>query len=104
MSFKSVFVAVTLGTALVLAAFLINARRPRVERDQPSPALVEATGKCAECHRRETAAIVDQFERSRHAVKGITCLDCHRAVEGQPSTDHRGFTISKELTAKNCAE
>ena len=55
MPFKNVFVAVALGTALVVAAFLVNAQRPRVERDQPSAALVEASGKCAECHRRETS-------------------------------------------------
>jgi len=102
--FKSVFVAVVLGTALVVGAMLVNARRQHVEVDQPSPALVEASGKCAGCHRRESSAIVDQFERSQHAVKGVTCLDCHRPVEGQTSIDHRGFVIAKALTAKNCAQ
>jgi len=104
MPFRSLFMAVVIGTALVVAAFLVNARRPRVERDQPSPALVEASGKCAGCHRRESSAIVDQFERSQHAVRGVTCLDCHRPLEGQPSVDHRGFVIAKSLTARNCAQ
>jgi hypothetical protein len=104
MPFRSVFVAVLLGTALVVAALLINARRPRLERDQASPALVEATGKCAECHRQATPAIIDQYERSHHATKGVTCLDCHRPAEGQPSVDHRGFVIATVLTAKNCAQ
>jgi hypothetical protein len=103
MQFRSIFIAVFLGTALVVAALLINARRPSVERNQPSPALVEATGKCAECHRHTTAAIIAQFERSRHAVKGVNCLDCHKPVEGQESIAHNGFTIAKTLTAKNCA-
>jgi hydroxylamine dehydrogenase len=104
MPFRSLFMAVVIGTALVVAAFLVNARRPRVERDQPSPALVEASGKCAGCHRRESSAIVDQFERSQHAVRGVTCLDCHRPLEGQASVDHRGFVIAKSLTARNCAQ
>jgi hydroxylamine dehydrogenase len=104
MPFKTIFLAVALGTALIVAAFLVNARRPRVERDQPSAALIAASGKCAECHRRETPAIVDQFERSQHSLKGVTCLDCHRAADGQPSVEHRGFTIAKALTAKNCAQ
>jgi hypothetical protein len=103
MSFKYVFAAVTIGTALVVAAILVNAKRPRAEREQPTSALVEATGKCAECHRRETSAIVDQYERSQHAVKGINCLDCHRPAAGQDAVDHNGFTIAKSLTAKNCA-
>lgn len=104
MSFRSIFVAVVIGTALVLAAFMVNQRRPSIERHQPSAALVTATGKCAECHRRETAAVIDQYERSRHAEKGVSCLDCHQAAEGQESMDHRGFVIAKNLTAKNCAQ
>jgi hypothetical protein len=103
MPYRSVFVAVVLGTALVVAALLVNARRPRQEREQPTPALVEATGKCAECHRRETPAIIDQFERSKHAAHGVNCLDCHQPRAGQASIDHNGFTIAKQLTSKNCA-
>jgi hypothetical protein len=103
MPFKSVFIAVVLGTALVLAALLVNAHRPRTERDQPSPALIEASGKCAECHRRQTPAIVDQYERSKHASVDVNCLECHRPVDGQPSVEHNGFVLAKGLTAKNCA-
>jgi hypothetical protein len=103
MSFKYVFAAVLIGTALIVAAILVNASRPRREREQPTSTLVEATGKCAECHRRETSAIVDQYERSQHALKGVNCLDCHRPAAGQGAIDHNGFTIAKTLTAKNCA-
>jgi hypothetical protein len=104
MPFKSIFVAVVIATALIVAAFLVNARRPKVETAEPTPALIEATGKCAECHRHETPAIIDQFERSRHALKGVNCLDCHHPVEGQQGIEHRGFTIAKSLTSKNCAQ
>ena len=103
-SFRAIFIAVVIGTALIVAAFLVNQRRPAGERNQASGALVAATGKCAECHRRETSAIIDQFERSKHATTGVSCLDCHRPADGQPGMDHRGFTIAKTLTAKNCAQ
>jgi len=103
MPFKSVFIAVVLATALIVGAFLVNARRPKVETTGPTPALIEATGKCVECHRHETPGIIDQFERSQHAVKGVNCLDCHHPVEGQPGVEHRGFTIAMTLTSKNCA-
>ncbi len=103
MPYRSVFFAVVLGTALIVAALVFNGRRPRAERDQPTAALVEASGKCAECHRHETPAIVAQYERSKHAVKDVNCLDCHRPAPGQVSVDHKGFTIAKELTSKNCA-
>jgi hydroxylamine dehydrogenase len=75
----------------------------KIETTGPTPALIEATGKCVECHRHETPGIIDQFERSQHAVKGVNCLDCHHPVEGQPGAEHRGFTIAKTLTSKNCA-
>ena len=103
MSFKSVFIAVFLGTSLIVIALIFNPNRPATDTNQPSPDFVRATGKCATCHRRETSAVVHQFERSEHAQQGVSCLDCHRAVEGQEQQAHRGFTIAKNLTAKNCS-
>ena len=104
MSFKSVFIAVFLGTCLIVIALIFNANRPATDTNQPSPDFVRATGKCPTCHRRETSAVVHQFERSEHAKHGVSCLDCHRVVDGQEQQAHRGFTIAKELTAKNCSE
>jgi hydroxylamine dehydrogenase len=104
MAFRSVFIAVVIATGLLVAALIVNRFRPVVEGQQPSAPLARAVGKCAECHRQETSAVVHQFELSQHAAKGITCLDCHHPVNGQPGMDHRGFVISKHLTAANCAE
>ena len=50
MSFRSVFIAVVIAFGLIVAGFLINRARPRVETEQPTEALVRASGKCAECH------------------------------------------------------
>jgi hypothetical protein len=104
MSFRGVFITVFLGTALIVAAFMLNARRPRSDIGYPSGALVRATGKCAECHRRETSAVVHEFEMSRHSASGVNCLECHRNVEGQEPLEHRGFTIARKVTAANCKE
>ena len=104
MSFRGVFIAVLLSVAIISAALILNARRPGVETAQPTASLVKASGKCAECHRRETEAMVVEYEQSRHAAKGVNCLDCHRPVAGQTGVDHRGFTIAQHLTAKNCAQ
>ena len=104
MSFKSIFISVFLGAVLIAIVLILNAQRPAVEVDQPSADFVRATGKCAECHRRETAAIVHQFERSEHAKHGVSCLDCHKAIENQETQAHRSFTIAQQLTAKNCSQ
>ena len=102
MSFRSVFLALVIAFALILAAFLLNRARPKVETEQPSAALVSATGKCAECHARTQYSVVHEYEMSAHARKGINCLECHQPAPGQEKKDHHGFVIATKLTSGNC--
>lgn len=46
MSFRGVFIAVVLSAALIVSAFILQAKRPRIEVNRQSAALVKATGKC----------------------------------------------------------
>ena len=101
MHFRSVFIAISVAFALVLAAFLINRARPSVETEQPKADFVRASGKCAECHARTQYSIVHEYEMSKHAQKGVNCLDCHQPADGQKGKDHNGFTIVSSLTAGN---
>ena len=103
MRFQPIFVAVLIATSLIVAALIINSKRPAIETDQPTAAHVTATGKCANCHRMTASAVVHEYEMSEHAVHGVSCLDCHQATEGQDEVDHNGFIIATDLTAKNCA-
>ena len=102
MSFRAVFIAVTCGTALLVAAFMLNWYRPRVVTEQPTAELIRASGKCAECHVNLQYSVVHEYELSRHAKKGINCLECHQPAHGQEPLDHHGFSIAKRLTAANC--
>lgn len=102
MSFRAIFIAITIATALIVGAYLVNSRRPRVEIEQPSAAFVRATGKCAECHRNTQYSIVHEFEMSVHAKKGLNCLDCHQVAQGQQGTNHNGFVINTQVTPANC--
>jgi hydroxylamine dehydrogenase len=102
MSFRSVFIAVVAAFALIVAAFLVNRARPKVEVEQPTADFVRASGKCAECHARLQYSVVHEYEMSAHARKGVNCLDCHQPSAGQEKMDHHGFVISKHLTAGNC--
>lgn len=104
MSFRSVFIAVIVGTALLLGAIYLHQARPDAELEQPTAALVRASGKCAECHREETGAVVQEYERSAHAANDVNCLECHGPVDGQEEVEHRGFVIAKEMTSKNCQQ
>ena len=104
MSFRSVFIAIFIGTAMVLAALVVNARRPAAELAGPTPEFVRATGRCAECHLNETSAIVWQYETSQHAAASVSCFDCHRALDSQPGSDHNGFSIVAQVTSANCRQ
>jgi len=95
--------AIAIAFALIVAAFLINRARPKIETEQPVAAFVRASGKCAECHLRTEYSVVHEFEMSKHAQKGVNCLDCHQAAPGQEKKEHHGFVISSaRLTAGNC--
>src|SRR5215467_7724445 len=102
MSFRPVFIAVVIAFALIVGAFLVNRARPRVEVEQPSAASVRATGKCAECHTAQQYSVVHEYEMSRHAQRGVPCLDCHQPATSQHGQEHHGFTIVTRLTAGNC--
>ena len=82
MSFRSVFVALTIAFALILGAFLIERARPRIETDQRNADFVKATGKCAECHSRQQYSIVHEYEMSKHASQGVSCLDSQQPQKG----------------------
>jgi len=102
MSFRSVFIAISVSFALILSAFLLNRARPRVEVDQPTADFVRATGKCAECHANQQYSVVHEYELSKHAAKGISCLDCHQPQLGQGKKEHNGFVITTAITPGNC--
>ncbi|HEU5451204.1 MAG TPA: multiheme c-type cytochrome [Terriglobales bacterium] len=102
MSFRAVFIAVVLGFALIIAAFLINRARPAAETQQPNVSLVRASGKCAECHVRQQYSVVHEYEMSRHAARGVNCLDCHQPADKQERKDHHGFAITAHVTPGNC--
>ncbi len=102
MSFRGLFIAVLLSTAMIVSAFMIQSKRPHVEVKRPTADLVKANGKCAECHLKETSAVIHEYEMSRHNEMGINCLDCHQPTKGQEPLDHKGFTITKKLSSANC--
>jgi hypothetical protein len=46
--------------------------------------------------------VVEEYEMSRHNAAGVNCLDCHQQVPNQEPLDHKGFVITKRVTAANC--
>ncbi|HYV38265.1 MAG TPA: multiheme c-type cytochrome [Gemmataceae bacterium] len=102
MSFRPVFIALVLAGGLIIAAFVINSYRPREVVDQPTAALVKASGGCAQCHSNMQFSVVHEYELSKHAEMKVNCLQCHQPAEKQSGKDHHGYTISQKVTAANC--
>ena len=102
MPFRSIFISVVIGSSLILAALVINNARPARQTSEPLPAFAQATGRCAQCHREETGAVVHQFERSQHNLANITCYDCHQRLEGQDALTHYNFELARDVTSLNC--
>jgi len=103
LTFKNIFIAIFIGTSLIISALIFNSKRSELETLVQTSDFIKASGKCASCHRNETSAIVHQFEKSKHASKGLNCLDCHSPQKDQQTIDHRGFLISETVTSLNCS-
>jgi hypothetical protein len=59
---------------------------------------------CVDCHRKQSPALVMEWERSRHAAEDVGCIECHAAEEGDvDGWRHEGELISALVTPKDCS-
>lgn len=64
----------------------------------------ESSKKCAECHAQSNPGIVAQWKGSTHAAKGVACVECHQAQDGEPDAfKHYGVTIATVVSPLDCA-
>jgi hydroxylamine dehydrogenase len=58
---------------------------------------------CAECHRKESAAVYNQWGSSKHFRGNIGCYECHMALTNEVDAfEHYGRFISTIVTPKDC--
>jgi hydroxylamine dehydrogenase len=94
-----VAVIVVLGLAVIVLAIGRGGQRPSEQVN----VLANSNDPCVKCHRRSTPGIVEQFGHSAMAAADVSCMDCHRAEEGQPGAiQHEGYTILGEPTPASC--
>jgi hydroxylamine dehydrogenase len=67
---------------------------------------VPATSKaCVECHEQSTPGIIDHWMGSTHALRGVGCVECHQAEEGDADEfSHYGQRIATIVTPLDCAQ
>jgi len=66
-------------------------------------AIPTSSRSCVECHSQSSPGIIDHWEGSTHAMKGVGCVECHQAAhEDVDAFDHYGATIATIVTPKDC--
>lgn len=105
--FKQLVIAI-LG--VMFLASLIYVQRMEVLRKEhetagrDAPVVVPASSsRCVDCHAQGNPGIVEQWEHSTHAHKGVGCVECHTANEGEADAFlHEGQLIATVVTPRDC--
>jgi len=64
----------------------------------------EEGDKCLQCHASVSVGLHKEWQQSAHGQKGVGCIDCHKAAEGdKDGFMHNGSRISVIVTPKDCA-
>jgi hypothetical protein len=96
--------------SVVFLASLLFVQWMEVIRKQEEAGLIEphitvatASRQCVDCHANESPGIVAHWKGSTHAVKGVACIECHEAKEGDPDGfEHYGVFMATLVTPKDC--
>ncbi|NUP94757.1 MAG: hydroxylamine oxidoreductase [Planctomycetaceae bacterium] len=63
-----------------------------------------ASKACVDCHLQSTPGLVAHWTGSKHAERGVGCLECHEAQKGEvDGFDHYGPHIATVVTPSDCA-
>ncbi len=91
--------------SLIFVQKLEVARRYEEAGLAPHPIAVPASSQsCVDCHTQGTPGIVDHWEGSTHAAKGVGCVDCHTAQDTDADAfTHYGVTVATVVTPRDCA-
>lgn len=105
---KQVLIAVLGGVFLLSLVFVqwMEVARKRAEVGlAPAHIAVPASSQsCVDCHSKTTVAIIDHWQGSTHARKGVGCFECHRAEKGDvDGFDHYGSQIATIVTPLDCS-
>lgn len=103
------YIIAILGAAflgsLIFVQWMEIVRRQAETGTRRGPVTIPVTSKgCIECHDKSTPGIIDHWEGSTHAAKGVGCVECHQATKGDvDGFDHYGHHIATVVTPRDCS-
>ena len=91
--------------SLVFVQWMEVTRRRQEAGLTPHHVSIPASSKaCVQCHQQSSPGIIDHWEGSTHAIKGVGCVECHQAEKGDiDGFDHYGALIATIVTPKDCS-
>ena len=93
-----------LGSLVFVQIEEVTRRRREAGMDAHAIAPPESSKACVECHDETTPGIVDHWQGSGHALRGVGCVECHAAEQGDVDAfAHYGATIATIVTPRDCA-
>jgi hypothetical protein len=96
----------TLLFLLTCPVLLLAAEPKPADATDKTPSVTPTQNKaCADCHRKNSPALVMEWERSTHSQRGVGCLDCHGSEKTKVgSWLHEGSYVSVLVTPKDCSQ
>ena len=93
-----------LGSLLFVQWMEVSRRREEAGLTPHHVSIPASSSRCVECHERLSPGIIDHWEGSTHAMKGVGCVECHTADEKDAdSFQHYGATIATVVTPLDCS-
>lgn len=91
--------------SLVFVQYMELIRRSE-EAGLRAPHVVTPTSskQCVDCHQNSTPGVIDHWKGSTHALKGVGCVECHQAQQGDvDGFSHYGEFIATIVTPRDCS-
>jgi len=91
--------------SLIFVQWMEVSRKREEAGITPHHISIPASSKsCVDCHNQSSPGIIDHWEGSTHALKGVGCVECHQADKSDiDAFDHYGATIATIVTPKDCS-
>lgn len=94
---------VFLASLVLVQAMEVARKREEVGLASAHIAVPKTSTGCVECHGRQSPGIIDHWNNSTHARKGVGCVECHKAEDGDvDGFTHHGSFIATVVTPKDC--
>jgi hypothetical protein len=94
-----------LGSLILVQWMEVTRRREESGLVEHHVSVPDNSKSCVECHQKESPAIIDHWQGSTHAIKGVGCVECHQAQkEDIDAFDHYGALIATVVTPLDCSK